>query len=72
MAHLSLEILYFDGQGQMWKAVMENHLRGFHGYSEPEFYKTVFKVASQSQISSAAKQVTHSGFISLVPLKQYL
>jgi len=52
------DVTCFRGQGRVWKAVMEQHLRAFHNYCEPEFYKRLFTVASQPHISPSAKQVT--------------
>lgn len=47
----------YHHRGRVWKAVLDHHLRGFCKYSEPEYYKELFQVASQPHMSPAAKQI---------------
>ncbi|XP_023719793.1 TBC1 domain family member 2B isoform X3 [Cryptotermes secundus] len=47
----------YHHRGRVWKAMLDHHLRGFWKYSEPEYYKEIFQVASQPHMSPAAKQI---------------
>ncbi|XP_069694443.1 TBC1 domain family member 2B-like isoform X2 [Periplaneta americana] len=47
----------YHHRGQIWKAVVDYNMRSCHSYSKPDFYKTLFQVASQPHISPAAKQI---------------